>query len=248
MTGVPGSIGGAASPSIGYAICNPCNTVICGPGVDYEPEYQGREVDADLFVCPGRLSDCQNRYGGSCRIVGCVDPVGCTEKVHTCYDYAGAEPVPLPRGSAGVPEEAPSGRRSADSGSGSIAVDGVPGEGGCFFEGRRYAQGERFKADCNICACDEDGRVQCTLRECAPDPVCGNGICEAGEATFCPTRSCPEGEECPLIGAPCYEGTCEKDCGESTMKPVEPQEKIRCEGSFEECTRKYDVCSCGLEG
>lgn len=40
------------------------------------------------------------------------------------------------------------------------------------------------------------------------EPVCGNNICEEGEANFCPV--CTEGKTCPR--RPCYLGFCPKDC------------------------------------
>lgn len=249
ISGIPGSIGGSVPPSMfppGLA-CNPCRTVVCGPGVEYEPEYQDREdVDDEIFVCPDTLASCRETYGASCRIIGCVEPIGCTAKVHTCYDYGDVKPMPLPtpRSSSG----ASVGYAGSEDASITRSVNpSNSGDGGCFSGGRWHEPGEPFKSDCNTCVCDEDGNVQCTLEACAPDPVCGNGLCEAGEASFCPGQTCPEGEECPAIGAPCYIGSCEKDCGQSITRPVDPPKKIRCEGTLEECTEKYGVCSCGWQ-
>lgn len=242
---------GSAQDNMGVPVgrvCNPCATVVC--------EVEDRPIDSDMaqvgdvFICPGRLSDCQRSYG-NCWIPSCSKPVGCTEKVHTCYE----EGRPIPRGQmGGSTEEIPV----------SVTIDSDDGywtkermrdtkpmplgsdseeftDEGCIVGGTLYEFGERFKQDCNVCSCDKNGNIKCTLRECAPNPVCGNGICEAGEASFCPSQNCKEGEPC--IAAPCYVGSCEKDC-----KEPEPEEPIRCVGTLEECREQWGYCSCGWSG
>jgi hypothetical protein len=82
---------------------------------------------------------------------------------------------------------------------------------------------------CNTCSCTISGEV-CTLRACSVSssskksasssssrssvaPVCGNGICEQGEASYCPSQNCQPGEVCPMY---CLAGSCLRDCTTSS--------------------------------
>ena len=46
--------------------------------------------------------------------------------------------------------------------------------------------------------------------KCRQEPVCGNQVCEEGEADVCPVHDCIPGSPCPMVA--CQEGTCPQDC------------------------------------
>ncbi|MBI2676153.1 MAG: hypothetical protein HYX24_06860 [Candidatus Aenigmarchaeota archaeon] len=89
----------------------------------------------------------------------------------------------------------------------------VSGEGKCNIEKcRSYICCEPKKGE----ACPLGLPIECS--ECTKDicgPVCGNNICEAGEADDCPVIVCVK-EPCPQ--KPCYKGTCPQDCARSKIK------------------------------
>lgn len=64
--------------------------------------------------------------------------------------------------------------------------------------------------------CYKDSNGYCTCSTCPPiviKPVCGNGVCEAGEGMICSTTAalCEVGKECKSVEGKCFYG-CEQDC------------------------------------
>lgn len=95
-----------------------------------------------------------------------------------------------------------------------------------------HAVGDSYpSADgCNSCSCTKNGEI-CTLRACntssrssassissrrsvsSAAATCGNKICEAGEANYCPSQNCAPGEVCAQY---CMAGSCMRDCMSSS--------------------------------
>lgn len=91
----------------------------------------------------------------------------------------------------------------------------VTDSGGCNYDGKSYAVGDKFPASdgCNQCSCGEHGEVQCTLLGCGPvpdgGPYCSVGgqhyavgqqvsndgcnacICTSSGSVACTERACP---------------------------------------------------------
>jgi hypothetical protein len=59
--------------------------------------------------------------------------------------------------------------------------------GGCDYNGKEYAVGDKFPASdgCNSCSCGERGEVQCTLIGCDPTPDSGP-YCTVGDKRYAP--------------------------------------------------------------
>ena len=173
--GTPSGTVGGTEGAVGIVpvrACDPCNTVVCG-SADKE------------FVCPGTLTNCRNVYDG-CRVLECVKPVGCTARVHTCYDYSNAVPPDM----GVLPDETNSGVAE----DGTVELDSTDNSNRVICKGTYEECTEKY----SVCHC---GLVQ--------DSLCGNGVCEEGENSWCPQYDCKE-EPCPL--QPCYQGTCPQDC------------------------------------
>ena len=65
----------------------------------------------------------------------------------------------------------------------------------------------------------DDKNFEC-WSSCTLNPVCGNGICEEGEADNCPL--CKKGDACP----PCIHGTCPNDCKTQTCTDTDASDQI----------------------
>jgi len=81
---------------------------------------------------------------------------------------------------------------------------------GIAYEGECGTQTCEFckSAFCQFCVCNADGTGECTD---GPDPVCGNGVCEAGEADT-PGGCAGITDDPNCLGAPGKAGTCPQDC------------------------------------
>jgi hypothetical protein len=69
--------------------------------------------------------------------------------------------------------------------------------------------------------------LQGTSRPPPPTSICGNGICDPGEAdeSWCPP--CSEGEPCPMMPCSLEPGTCPSDCTGTITPAPEPTKQPR---------------------
>ena len=91
-----------------------------------------------------------------------------------------------------------------------------------------HQAGDRWNASdaCNICQCLRTGEIECTKTACKGSPdLCGNGICEKGEATVCYDTPCSPGGDSDCETS-CRIGTCQKDCPESPQQCIRAGEMI----------------------
>lgn len=206
--------------------CSQCRAVIC-------------EDDGDEFICPNHIKTCKKLYE-DCRQLSCKEKPGCKlgdkmlefgEKFNDgCNDCTCDEDGSITCTDRECPQ--PECRNDRDCPVITCITAPCPQlvceKGRCVSEsscgnGICESQEKQCITECSLCEEDSDDCVSTCTEHCEytcpkdcnyQEPVCGNNLCEDGEKSWCPSNDCKYGEDCPALAAPCYMGSCPKDCDE----------------------------------